>query len=74
VFINATVAVLDVKGKIETIHQPLRGEGFEYEIEEAMRCFRAGELESPLMPHADTLATMETMDEIRRQIGLPSCK
>jgi predicted dehydrogenase len=70
VFIHAQEAVLDVGGKIETIHQPLRGEGFEYEIEEAMRCFRAGEIESPLMPHADTLATMEIMDAIRHQTGL----
>lgn len=69
-FINAEEAVLNVGGKTETVREPLRGEGFEYEIEEAMRCLRAGEIESPRMPHADTLATMETMDAIRRQIGL----
>ncbi len=69
-FMNAREAVLHADGNTETVHEPLRGEGFEYEIEEAMRCFRAGAIESPLMPHADTLATLETMDEIRRQIGL----
>jgi predicted dehydrogenase len=69
-FIHGKEAALDIDGKIETVSQPRRGGGFEYQIEEAMRCFRAGEIESPLLPHADTLATMETMDEIRRQIGL----
>lgn len=69
-FAQGKEAVLESGGKIETVREPHRGEGFEYQIEEAMRCFRAGEIESPLLPHADTLATMETMDEIRRQIGL----
>jgi len=69
-FLAAKHALLDCNGTLATIHQPLRGGGFEYQIEEAMRCVRAGAIESPLMPHADTLATMATMDEIRRQIGL----
>jgi hypothetical protein len=37
---------------------------------EAQRCWRAGLVESPGMTHADTLALMGVMDEIRRQIGL----
>jgi predicted dehydrogenase len=69
-FISGKQAVLNIGGSLTTIHQPTRGEGFEYQIEEAMRCLRAGEIESPIMPHDDTLATLETMDEIRRQIGL----
>jgi predicted dehydrogenase len=69
-FIHGKEAILNIAGKLEGISMPPRGEGFEYEIDEAMRCFRAGEIESPLMPHADTLALQETMDEIRRQIGL----
>jgi len=69
-FIHGREAVLEVDGQTESFSPPPRGEGFEFEIEEAMRCVREGLIESPLMPHADTLATMETMDEIRRQIGL----
>ena len=69
-FLNAEEAFLHVGGKTESARAPLRAGGFEFEIEEAMRCFLAGEIESPIMPHEDTLATMETMDEIRRQIGL----
>jgi hypothetical protein len=48
----------------------LRAGGFEYQTEEAMRCIRAGLLESPGMSHADTLANMELMDKIRAEIGL----
>ncbi len=33
-----------------------------------MRCLRAGLLESPLIPHAETV--MATLDEIRAQIGV----
>ena len=69
-FVDAAEALLTVGGHTETAREPLRGEGFEFEIEEAMRCLRAGEIESPKMPLDDTLATMEVMDEIRAQIGL----
>ena len=53
-----------------TVTRPLRAGGFEFEIEEAMRCVRLGLLESPGMPHADTLANMELMDLIRADIGV----
>jgi len=44
--------------------------GFEYQIKEAMRCIEEELLESPAMPHTDTLATMELMDNIRAEIGV----
>ena len=44
--------------------------GFQYEIAEAMSCLAAGQTESPQMPLDETLAIAETMDEVRRQIGL----
>ncbi len=44
--------------------------GFQYEIAEAVDCLRAGKLESPQMPLDETLAIAETMDEVRRQIGV----
>jgi predicted dehydrogenase len=69
-FISAQSATLVADDVTETVKAPLLGGGFEYQIEEAMRCLREGEIECPLIPHADTLATMEVMDEIRRQIGL----
>ena len=49
---------------------PFRINGFEYEIEEAQRCVRSGLIESPRMTHADSLATLRWMDEMRRQVGV----
>ena len=57
-------------GQEWTVSKPFRGGGFEYETEEAMRCIRAGLLESPVMPQAHSLANMEIMDQIRGEIGL----
>jgi predicted dehydrogenase len=70
-FWQATAARLQRPGEPEQEFQaPFRVNGFEYEIEEAQRCIRAGLIESPRMMHADTLATLGWMDEIRRQVGV----
>jgi predicted dehydrogenase len=45
-------------------------ETFKYEIEHVMERIDAGETESDVMPHAETLAIMELMDELRSQWGL----
>lgn len=44
--------------------------GFAYEAAEFARCLVSAEMETPSMPHAATLRVMETMDEVRRQIGV----
>jgi predicted dehydrogenase len=44
--------------------------GMQHEAAEVMRCLRSGKLESDVLPLDETLAIMETLDEIRRQIGL----
>ena len=49
---------------------PFRINGFEGEIEETMRCVRAGLTESPRMPHAETLTLVRWMDAIRAQVGV----
>jgi predicted dehydrogenase len=46
------------------------GRGMHYEAAEVGRCLRAGLTESPLLPLEETVAIMDTMDEVRRQIGL----
>ena len=66
----STRATLVTQGQELTISRPFRSSGFEYEIEDAMRCIRAGLLESPSMSHADTLANMTLMDQIRARVGL----
>jgi predicted dehydrogenase len=70
-FWQATEAVLTRPGQSEQrVKAPFRGNGFEYEIEAAQACVRAGQIESAVMPHAETLATLAWMDEIRRQLGV----
>jgi predicted dehydrogenase len=64
-------AVRVVRGeKAEELRFPFRANGFEYEIEEAMRCIREGLTESPSMPLSESIAIMETMDGFREQWGM----
>lgn len=67
---GASKATLNSGNQKLTINTPHRANGFEYETEEAMRCIRAGLLESPTMSHNDTLATMHLMDNIRANVGV----
>ena len=70
-FWRATTATLLRDGKeAQTVTLPFAGNGYEYQAAEVARCVRDGRSESPLMPLAETLATMRTMDAIRAQIGL----
>lgn len=70
-FWQATEAVLLRDGESpQAAQEPFAINGFEGEIEETIRCVRAGRIESPQMPHADTLAVLGWMDTIRAQIGV----
>lgn len=70
-FWEATEATLSRPGQPpETAQAPFRINGFEEEIEETMRCVRAGLTESARMPHDETLAIVGWLDELRRQIGV----
>jgi len=40
------------------------------QIEEVERCLRAGLLESPLAPHADTIGVLELIDRARADLGV----
>ena len=53
-----------------TITLPHIGNGYAHEAIEVGRCLRAGLIESPVMPHDETLSIMGTLDAIRAQIGL----
>ena len=70
-FWEATQAILHIHDNPpQEVHAPMRINGFEGEVEEAMRCIRAGLVESPRMPHAETLAIIACLDEIRCQLGV----
>lgn len=45
------------------------GNGYTFQAQEVMRCLRAGLAESPLVPWADTLASMRTLDRWRAAVG-----
>lgn len=44
--------------------------GYEYQVFECKRCLEAGLLESPMMPHAETLSIMQQMDALRKEWGV----
>ena len=44
--------------------------GYEYQVMEARRCIEAGLLESPMMPHEETLSIMKQMDGLRKEWGV----
>ena len=53
-----------------TPDEPVVGQGYAHEIVEVGRCLREGLRESPLVPHAQTLAIMRQMDALRAQLGV----
>lgn len=51
---------------VQTICRPAdMVNGYEYQVYECRRCIEAGLLESPMMPHAETLSIMRQMDALR---------
>lgn len=44
--------------------------GYEYQVMECRRCLEAGFLESPMMPHKETLSIMQQMDSLRKEWGV----
>jgi predicted dehydrogenase len=62
--------VQDAGGQEVIDGEPTAGNGYRLEVEEVARCLRAGELESPLVPLDETVAILEVLDEVRRQLGV----
>lgn len=44
--------------------------GYEYEVEASLIALRKGKLECAAMPHAETLAVMQLLDQLRREWGV----
>lgn len=44
--------------------------GYEYQVMESRRSIEAGLLESPMMPHAETISIMHQMDSLRKEWGV----
>lgn len=54
----------------EEIDGSWEGGGLQFQVEEFHRCLATGEIESPVISHAETLSIMGTLDQIRGCIGL----
>ena len=68
--LSTSVTVTIANGAARTVATPFLGNGYVHEAIEAGRCLREGLLESPGMPHDETLALMGVLDTIRQQVGV----
>ena len=60
-----------INGQADVYHRhDENGQGLRHQVFEVHRCIEQGFIESPRLTHAETLAYAETMDEIRRQLGV----
>ena len=55
---------------LERFEHEVPGRGMQFQADELERLVAAGELEGTILPPAESVAIMGTLDEIRRQIGL----
>jgi predicted dehydrogenase len=70
-FQHSSLVILERGGEVvDRLETDLGRHGFEPQVAETERCIDDGLVESPLRPHADTLAVMEWMDEIRGRVGV----
>jgi predicted dehydrogenase len=63
--------VVNRGGDTEVItEEPIPGNGYLREVQEVERCLREGRTESEDIPLDDTIALLEVLDEVRRQLGV----
>lgn len=62
--------LVDPHRPTEVFDHPHHGRGLRNQAAEFGRCLRDGETESPVLPLDETLSIMQTLDEIRRRIGV----
>lgn len=69
-FAPTTWRLITRDGEVTSHAKNYEGGGLREEAKEFARIVQAGEIESPLMPHAKTIEIMELMDQVREQIGV----
>jgi len=63
--------VIDSDGTvIDTYESDVAGHGMQFQAQEAERLLASGKTSSPLLPPQESVAIMQTLDEVRSQIGL----
>jgi len=50
---------------------PIAGSGYQYQVQEVMDCLASGRVESDIIPLAESVSVMQTMDEIRAAWNAP---
>jgi predicted dehydrogenase len=71
--INNPASVTVVDNDYRTVARydaPPQITGFEYQVQASIDAVREGRIESPFMPHAETLRIMRLMDSLRREWGV----
>lgn len=63
-----TISTNDGGSRVEAFEQV--GNNYVYQLREVTRCIQEGLSESPTMPLADSIATMELLDDVRTQLGV----
>jgi len=61
---------LNAVGRVKTTVRSFRGNGYNYEAQEVVRCLESGKTESELMPLDGTIGVMKILDDARQQWGL----
>jgi predicted dehydrogenase len=70
IFRPTRLTITDASGSEQTLDYPVDGSGYGYQLDQCAAHVRRGDRECPLMPVAESLSVMQTMDMMRRQMGL----
>jgi len=47
-----------------------QGRGFQYEVDEVIKCLQEGKIESTILPHKTSISVVKIMDEVRSQLKI----
>jgi predicted dehydrogenase len=65
------ITVIDANNQVQSVHDvPQQITGFEYQVYAAIEAISKGEIESPYMPHEESLYIMHIMDNLRKEWGV----
>jgi predicted dehydrogenase len=64
-----TVTLFHGRGE-ENYYLPYEGNGYQFEIMEVNKCLKNNQLESQIVPHSFSIDLIETLDAVRKEIGL----
>lgn len=64
------LTIIPEDGEPESLSVERIGFGYAYEARHVEECLREGLIESPLLPHSFSIELMESMEEVRRQMGV----